>query len=172
MRLRATCYRAHDPKWAFSPLSGDGAKAKGGRFNPVGVKALYLSLTLEGMFLEMSHGFPHRFDPLTVCAYAVDVEDVVDLTTDDARRTARVDLAEMACPWFLDLAQGREPASWRIARRLRDAGAAGILIPSFARGAQPHMHNVVLWRWGRRRPYRVTVYDPGRRLPKDQASWE
>ena len=79
MRFRGTCYRAHDPQWAFSPLSGEGARTHGGRFNPKGVPALYLALTLDGMFLEMAHGFAHRFDPLTVCSYDVDVQDVVDL---------------------------------------------------------------------------------------------
>lgn len=171
MRLQATCYRAHDPQWAFSPLSGDGAKAKGGRFNPIGVPALYLSRTLEGMFLEMAHGFVHRFDPLTVCIYEVDVDDIVDLTTNESRKAASVDLAAMACPWALDLAHGREPASWGIAKQLIARGAAGILVPSFARGARSDMHNLVLWTWGLQLPHRVLVHDPRGRLPKDQSSW-
>src|SRR5205085_1807609 len=92
VRFQATCYRAHDPKWAFSPISGDGAKARGGRFNPAGTPALYLALTLEGLFLEMGQGFAHRFDPLTVCSYEVDVDGIVDLRTDRDREAAGVDL--------------------------------------------------------------------------------
>jgi RES domain-containing protein len=57
LRFQGTCFRGHDPKWAFTPLSGDGAKAKGGRFKPIGVPALYLALTVEGLFVEMAHGF-------------------------------------------------------------------------------------------------------------------
>ena len=148
MRFRGTCFRAHDPRWAFPPLSGDGAKAKGGRFNPIGTPALYLSLTLEGMFLEMGHGFAHRFDPLTVCSYDVDVDDVVDLRTEHDRKAAGVVLADLACAWALDRANGREPASWRIAERLIRNGAAGVLVPSFAIGARPEMANLVLWQWG------------------------
>ena len=121
---------------------------------------LYLSLTLEGMFLEMGHGFAHRFDPLTVCSCEVDVDDIVDLTTEGSRRTAGVDLVDMACAWALDLANGREPASWGIAKRLIASGAAGILVPSFAIGARPDMQNLVVWKWGTNRPHRVVVHAP------------
>lgn len=31
--------------------------------------------------------------------------------------------------------------------------------------------NSVLWKWGPDLPYRVSVYDPSSRLPKDQGSW-
>lgn len=171
MRFQGTCFRAHDPKWAFSPISGAGAALKGGRFNPVGVPALYLALTLSGMFKEMGHGFGHRFDPLTVCAYAVDVEDIVDLRDDAGRAAAGVVLDDLACAWAYDLTQRRKPASWRVAETLIAAGAAGILVPSFATGARPGMDNLVLWRWGADLPHQVTVHDPDGRLPKDQASW-
>jgi RES domain-containing protein len=171
LRFRGIGYRAHDPKWAFSPLSGDGAKSKGGRFNPVGMPALYLSLTLEGMLLEMGHGLAHRFDPLTICSYEVDMDHVVDLTTDEARASARVALAELACAWALDLATGRVPASWAIAKPLIASGAAGVLVPSFATGARPDMQNLVAWKWGGDLPHRIAVYDPDHRLPRDQASW-
>src|SRR5262245_17528962 len=97
LRFQGAGFRAHDPKWAFSPLSGDGAKAKGGRFNPIGVSALYLSLTLEGMFLEMGHGLAHRFEPLTICSYEIDVDDITDLRAERARTAAGVALPDMAC---------------------------------------------------------------------------
>jgi RES domain-containing protein len=171
VRFRGTCYRAHDPQWAFSPLSGEGARTHGGRFNPKGVPALYLALTLDGMFLEMAHGFAHRFDPLTVCSYDVDVEDVVDLRDDAGRKANGVPVSQLRCPWFDDLANRRTPASWNVAERLIGRGAAGILVPSFARRASPAMNNLVLWKWGPTLPHRVEVYDPGGRLPKDRASW-
>jgi RES domain-containing protein len=104
-------------------------------------------------------------------AYDVDVADIVDLTRDAGRKAAAVELAELACAWRLDLANGREPASWRVANRLRTA-AAGILVPSFAKDARRDMRNLVLWRWGSDPHHRVTVHDPSGRLPKDQRSWE
>lgn len=173
MRFTGTCYRAHDPQWAFSPLSGEGARLKGGRFNPIGQAALYLALTIEGMFLEMGHGLAYRFDPLTICSYDVDVADIVDLRSEAGRKKVRVRLRDLACPWALDIAEGREPASWSVAAKLRRAGAAGLLVPSFARGTRPDRHNnLVLWKWSTDLPHRVTVHDPASRLPRDRSSWQ
>jgi RES domain-containing protein len=152
-------------------MSGDGAKAKGGRFNPVGVAALYLARTIEGCFLEQAHGFPFRFNPLTVCTYDLDIEGIVDLTTDLGRAAAKVQLSELQCAWAEDMAAGREPASWKISERLIAEDASGILVPSFARGARPDMHNVVLWKWGPDLPRKVQVHDPSGRLPRNQLSW-
>jgi RES domain-containing protein len=142
LRWQGVCYRGHDPRWAWSPTSGEGAAAKGGRFNPVGTPALYLALTIEGMLTEMGHGFGHR-----------------------------IDLAALSCAWAYDRANGRTPASWDIAARLIAKGAAGILVPSFANSARPDKSNLVLWRWGESLPHLVRVHDPAGRLPKDQSSW-
>ena len=38
-------YRALNPVWAAQPFSGEGARSHGGRFNPLGVPALYCSLS-------------------------------------------------------------------------------------------------------------------------------
>jgi RES domain-containing protein len=152
-------------------LSGGGARIHGGRFNPKGVPALYLALTIEGMICETSHGFPHRFEPLTICSYDVDVDDVVDLRDDAGRKANGARMAELDCAWF-DLASGgRQPPSWALAARLMASGKAGILVPSFAAAARPGMSNLVLWKWGPDLPYRVIVNDPSGRLPKDQLSW-
>lgn len=171
MRFQGVCYRAHDPKWAWAPLSGEGAAIRGGRFNPKGVPALYLASTVEGMFAEMGHGFARRFEPLTVCAYDLDMEDMTDLRTEEARAETGVALADMACAWLLDIAEGRRPKSWDVAQRLVDTGAAGALVPSFANAARPDHFNAVLWKWGGGPPHRVTVFDPSGRLPTDQSSW-
>jgi RES domain-containing protein len=163
VRLQSTFYRGHDPQWAFLPASGEGAAIAGSRFNPIGVPTLYLTATIEAVIIEMTHGFAYRMEPLTVVEYDVDVSDIVDLRTDADRRAANVELADMSCAWRLDLANGQEPASWRIANRLRRT-AAGILVPSFANGARADMHNLVLWTWGPDLPHRVTAYDPSGRL--------
>jgi RES domain-containing protein len=88
---------------------------------------------------------------------------------DFGHRAAGVKFADIACPWELDLADGREPASWRVANRLRKM-AAGILVPSFAKGARQDMYNLVLWKWGPDLPYRVTAHDPSGRLSKNRLS--
>jgi RES domain-containing protein len=122
------------------------------------------------MLVEIGHGFAHRFDPLTICSYNVDVDDIVDLRTDSGRAAEAIEVTSMSSPWAYDLANGNIPASWEIAKSLLARGAAGILSPSFATGARPDMANLVLWRWGPDLPHKVEVHDPGGRLPKDQLS--
>ena len=162
-RWRGLAYRAHDPRWAFAPTSGEGAAIHGGRFNPKGVKALYLALSIEGMFAELSHGFARRFPPLTVVTYDVDCADILDLTTEAGRQAAGTDLSTLGCAWMLDRAEGRVPPSWTLTKRLIAAGAAGALVPSFAVGATAGMRNLVLWRWGGE-TQRVVAWDQEGRL--------
>ena len=171
MRWTGVAYRAHDPRWSFAPLSGEGAAVHGGRFNPKGTPAVYLALSVEGVLLEMGHGFAHRFDPLTICSYEVDMDGLVDLRTAEDQERSGVSPEELAAPWANDLATGAVPASWKLARRLIAEGSAGILVPSFARGARPGVSNIVLWRWGADLPHKVQVHDPEGRLPRNQASW-
>ncbi|QGM47205.1 RES family NAD+ phosphorylase [Methylocystis heyeri] len=172
MRFRATCYRAHDPRWSFQPLSGAGAAMRGARFNPKGAPALYLALTIMTAVKEINQGFAHKIEPCVLCSYDVDCEDVLDLRSEEDRKAASASLEDMACAWFSDISQGREPPSWRIARQSMKAGAAGILVPSFAPGARADDQNLVLWKWGPALPHKVSVFDPSGRLPKDQLSWK
>lgn len=170
MRFEGTCYRAHDPRWSFKPLSGDGAAIRGARLNPKGMPTLYLALGVMTAIKEANQGLAHKIEPCVLCSYEVACDDIADLRTPESRAEHHVRFEDLACPWFGLLAQGREPPSWEIARRLYDEGKAGILVPSFAPGATAEDHNLVLWRWSDRPPHRVQVFDPSGRLPKDQLS--
>jgi RES domain-containing protein len=138
---------------------------------PRGVPALYLSLDPITVLKEMGHGFSRRLEPLVLCSYDVDCEDIVDLRTDGGREEAGGDLETMASAWMSDIAAGSRPISWSIHDRLVAQRKAGILTPSFARGAVASDINLVLWRWGPKSPHRVEVFDPSGRLPKNQLSW-
>lgn len=171
MRFVGTAYRAHDPRWSFRPLSGNGAAIRGARFNPKGVPALYLALSIMTAVKEINQGFAHRIDPCVLCSYDIDCEDIADLTSEQDREEHGVLYEDMACAWAYDLSAGRRPRSWTVHDQLRKHGIAGILVPSFAPGAGPDDINLVLWDWGPDLPHKVTVYDPSNRLPKDQLSW-
>jgi RES domain-containing protein len=171
LRFRATCYRAHDPRWSFRPVSGAGAAIHGGRFNTKGSEALYLSLDVVTAVKEANQGFSAKIHPCTICSYEVDCEDVEDLRTPSKREALGVSAEDLGCAWFAIASAGKEPPSWRIAERLRKQGRAGIIVPSFAPGATLEDQNLVLWRWGSEKPHKVRVFDPGGRLPKDQLSW-
>ncbi len=172
MRFVGTAYRAHDPRWSFKPISGAGAAIRGARFNPRGVPALYLGLGIMTAIKEANQGFAHRIDPCVLCSYDIDCDDIADLSTPEGRSAAGVMLDDLACAWALALAEGRRPASWDIHDRLAARGIAGIVVPSFAPGADDSDRNLVLWDWGPELPHRVTVFDPSGRLPKDQLSWQ
>jgi RES domain-containing protein len=170
LRFKGEAFRAHDPNWAWSPLSGAGAALKGRRFNWPGLNTLYLSLSFNTVFREVSGGFAHRLTPYVLCSYEVDCE-IADLRNDDGRSVLGVELSDLACAWGDAMIAGREPASWTVVRRLMAEAYAGILVPSFAHGATPDDQNLVLWRWGPDLPHRVMVYDPTGKLPKNQLSW-
>lgn len=165
------CFRAHDPNWSWTPLSGAGAALKGRRFNWPGLETLYLSLNYNTVFREVSGGFAHRLTPYVLCSYDVDCEDIADLRTEAGRAVLGIELRTLACAWGDALISNREPASWSVVRQLLDAGQAGMLVPSFAHGATADDQNLVLWRWGPARPHKVTVYDPTGKLPRNQLSW-
>ena len=171
MRFQGSAYRAHDPKWSFKPPSGDGAAIHGGRFNPKGTPALYVALDPMTAVMEAAQGFAQKILPCVLCTYEIDCEDVIDLRTEADRQSKGVAEEDMASAWFAEAAAGREPPSWRLARNLIEGGAAGLLAPSYAKGARAGDANLVLWVWRGRLPYKVRVFDPSGRLPKNQLSW-
>jgi RES domain-containing protein len=171
LRFTGECFRAHDPNWSWTPLSGAGAALKGRRFNWPGLETLYLSLSFNTVFLEVSGGFAHRLTPYVLVSYEVDCDDIADLRTPAERTRLGIDPADLACAWGDALIAGREPASWPIVRRLLTDGYAGILTPSFANGASADDQNLVLWDWDPAAPHKVAAYDPSGRLPKNQLSW-
>ena len=143
----------------------------GGRFNRKGEPALYTSLTIETAVAECCQGFAHRVPPMLICQYDADCEPIADLATDAARAALGVTLEEIACPWLDDMLAGRVPPSWSVVDRLKSAGNAGMVVPSFAPGTSDSALNLVLWQWGDDLPARVAVFDPDGRLPRDQSSW-
>jgi RES domain-containing protein len=172
LKFKGLAYRAHNPRWSFKPMSGDGAAVHGGRFNSKGTPTLYVSLDPMTAVKEAAQGFARKFEPCVLCTYEVDCEDVADLRTKAERQSEGVAEEDIACAWFAEAAAGHEPPSWRLARRLIANGAAGLLAPSYAVSAGGEDFNLVLWRWSGRLPHKVEVFDPSGRLPKNQLSWE
>ena len=171
MKLKTHVFRAHHPGWAFAPISGEGAALHGGRFNPVGRPALYTSITQQGAWTEAQQGFPFKAQPVTICAYEVDCDDIEDLNDPGACKRLGVAMDDLSCAWE-DLAdRGETPPSWDLAERLVAKGVAGIVVPSFAPGATAAMRNVVFWKWGGKLPHQVRVIDDLGRLPQDCSSW-
>lgn len=164
MRFRGVVYRAHNPQWSWTPLSGEGARRHGGRFNRRGVAALYTSLSpLTAIREAQPLGRPMQ--PLVLCAYEVDAEPVCDTRDDRERAELSVSEADLACPtWEAEMLARAVPRSQALADRLVAAGQVGIVVPSFAHGAGPNDLNLVLWKWGPDRPSSVVLIDDEGRL--------
>lgn len=172
MHFKGLVYRAHNPYWSFSPLSGAGAKQYGGRFNPVGVEALYTSLSETTALAEYHQSFPRRPQPTTLCAYDVDCTDIIDLTDAATAKQHKIKPGELDCAWELLLADRKTPPSWQLATRLRKQNCAGIIVPSLAPNTPSNGKNLVIWHWGDTLPHRVILIDDDNRLPKNQDSWK
>lgn len=164
MRFQGVVYRAHNPLWSWSPTSGEGARLHGGRFNRVGVPALYTSLSHLTALREAS-SLPRPLQPILLCAYRVDAEPVFDALDASQRAALGVADEDLRCPnWEGEMLARTIPASQKLADRLVAAGYVGLRTPSFAQGAEPDDVNLVLWRWGDQLPSRVLLIDDEHRL--------
>ncbi len=170
-RFSGIAYRAHHPMWSFDPLSGNGAKQHGGRFNKPGCAALYLSLDPTTAWMEAQQGFPFKPQPMTLVAYDIDCIKIADLNDEQLLTTLGSSPQALGCAWE-DLAlQHQVPPTWRLAEELRMLDVAGILVRSFAPGCASQNQNLVLWDWSDDLPNAVRVIDDFNRLPKTPVSW-
>lgn len=170
MRFQGVVYRAIHPQWAWSPVSGEGARLRGGRFNRAGIPALYTSLS-PMTALQEANALPRPMQPMVLCAYDIDADPVFDALSQPQRIDHAVTEADLRCPrWKVDMCAGIVPVSQALADRLITAGYVGMRVPSFAPGAGPDDVNLVLWRWSDRRPSRVALIDDEGRLTKTRRS--
>ena len=169
MRFQGLVYRAHNPQWSWDPLSGEGARLYGGRFNRRGVPALYTSLApLTAVREATLLGRP--LQPITLCAYEVDAEPIFDAFDEALCRSLGVSNPDIECPsWRAEVLAGAVPASQALADRLIAAGYAGMRVRSFAPATGPHDVNLVLWTWSPEPPSRVVLIDDEARLPQGSA---
>lgn len=165
-----TIYRALNPRWMREPLSGEGARRHGGRFNLRGRAALYTALDPMTAVAEASQvGQP--LQPVTLVSYAAALGPVFDATDGAALARYGCSAADLAAPdWRLRMGAARAPAGTPVptggapgqmlAERLIAAGYVAMLVPSYARIAQQGARNLVLWEW----QGRISVNDSEGRL--------
>lgn len=123
------------------PLSGEGARLYGGRWNRMGCAALYLSRSHATAIAEFHQDV---ILPGTLVGYDIASTRIADLTDLDGARGLEVQQA-ITAEWLrIARLEGRDPPSWTIADQLIDAGCDGALVPS---AQSVGGVNLVLWRW-------------------------
>ena len=160
---RDKLYRALNPVWASKPLSGDGAARFGGRFNAVGMPALYCSLSPLTALREANQ--VGDLQPTVLVAYNATIERVFDGRSVGALADFRMTVELLADPrWRDEVAANGEAQTQTLAKSLIERGYNGLLVPSFARGARADDLNLVLWRWGAKPPSQIELIDDENRL--------
>ncbi|MES2664929.1 MAG: RES domain-containing protein [Pseudomonadota bacterium] len=143
MRFGGIVYRALNPVWVADPLSGEGARRFGGRFNPKGMAALYTTLDPVTALREVSQvGQP--LQPTLLISFRADVDPVFDACDAGLLAAQGLTQADLAAD---DWRVRPDPAGQVLARNLCAQGYAGLLGPSYARMAAAGARNLVLWRW-------------------------
>lgn len=162
--FRGIVYRALNVVWQLHPLSGEGARVHGGRFNAIGTPCLYTSLTPATALIEAMQGFA-TLQPTTIVSYRAEFDAILDVSDIDKVQAAGLDWRGFASPaWRMEMIALGTSASQRLAQDVAADGYSGMLVPSFAHGAGPGDINLVLWRWGPALPDKLTLHDDEDRL--------
>ena len=163
MHFQGLLYRALNPIRAREPLSGEGARLHGGRFNSKGIPALYTALSVMTAIREANQ--IGTLQPTTLVCYEADITPVFDATDVDALGRYDMTPAHLAAEdWRLQMrAHGKAPTQI-LAEKLIADGYAGLRVPSFAKGASDENLNMVLWVWGSTLPSKLVPIDDDGRL--------
>ncbi len=159
-------WRAYVPKWSYMPLSGEGAARFGGRWNPVGVPAIYAARELSTAWAEYNQGFVQH--PALIAQLELAGAWLADLTNAAVLEEHGFDQANHRSEWRSELDKGEVPAPHLVYHRLFGAGFDGVTYPSFM---SPGGSCVALWRWNGPDALALRIIDPDGRLPTSPASW-
>jgi RES domain-containing protein len=163
LRYAGKLYRALNPIYAREPMSGRGAELHGGRFNPKGTPALYLSLSVTTALREANQ--VGNLQPTTLVSYDAEIDDIFDTRDAIALALESISAAMLAdAGWRDEMKASGEAKTQTFAKKLIAAGRTGLLVRSFAVGSTAGDLNLVLWRWGAEAPSRLILIDDENRL--------
>lgn len=159
-------WRAFVPKWAFAPLSGEGASRFGGRWNPVGAPTIYAARELSTAWAEYNQGFVQH--PALIAQLELEGARLADATDGTLLSGYGASPDIHRCEWRRDLDAGSRPSTHALRERLLADGYDGVIYPSFM---SPGGTCVALWQWNASGAPKLRAVDPDGRLPKTAASW-
>ena len=165
IRYEGKLYRALNPIFAREPLSGRGAALYGGRFNPKGTPALYLSLSMVTALREANQ--VGNLQPTTLVSYDAEIDTLFDCRDTAALAVEGMTADALAAPtWRDEMKAIGEAKTQGFARRLMSTGHNGLIVRSFAPGSSADDLNLVLWQWGDSSPARLVLIDDENRLSR------
>ncbi|MDN5925698.1 MAG: RES family NAD+ phosphorylase [Hyphomicrobiales bacterium] len=163
MLFSGKLYRALNPVYAREPLSGRGAQLYGGRFNRKGTPALYMSLSVMTALREANQ--VGNLQPTTLVSYDAEIDGIFDCRDQLALQAEGMDEAALANGiWRDQMKATGEARTQALARKLIASGYRGLLVRSFAPGANETDLNLVLWAWSDAAPSRLILIDDENRL--------
>ena len=163
MRYAGLLFRALNPIRAKEPLSGEGTRLHGGRFNAKGRSALYTSLTVMTAIRESNQ--IGTLQPTTLVSYEADIGPVFDGSDPTALgQYGMTPEALAADDWRIRMRQDGGAPTQILAERLIADGFVALRVPSFGKGATVDDLNMVLWTWGDALPAKLVVNDNEGRL--------
>jgi len=158
-------YRALNPIYAADPLSGEGAKRFGGRFNKKGTAALYTSLSPETALKE-SHQVGH-LQPTVLVSYQATIQSIFDANDESLLEKYDMSTYKLAAnDWRDQMRRHKQSDSQRFAQQLIKEGYCGMQYTSFAAGATKTDRNLVLWHWNTGDNNQLQVIDDENRLSR------
>lgn len=131
--LQGRYWRMLGVRWQRRPFES-GSHRTGGRWNPKGTPALYLSADYVTAIVEMHQELVR---PGTLAGFDIAASAIADLRVADPAVTE--------CLWRqIYMVDKGVPPSWKLAEELIAAGAEGALVPSIQNNGGT---NLVLWKW-------------------------
>jgi RES domain-containing protein len=164
----AVGYRSSTPKYANETdlVTGEGSKLHGGRWNPIGISMVYLSLTPETAMAETLannryFGIPiEDAMPRTFVAVKATLQVVLDLRDGPIRQRLQVSEQRLlTVDWRKEVRAGREPITQMIGRAAYEVGLDGLVVPS---AADPRDHNLLMFPGNMTLPSQILVQNPTR----------
>jgi RES domain-containing protein len=172
-RLRAAAssldghaFRSTSPKYATEAdiVSGKGAAMVGGRWNPLGVAAVYASLTPETAMAEtLSHHRYYRIPvenamPRTFVALEIMLQAVLDLRIGPVRQRLRFSESRIVdVDWRKEMRQGNVPPTHLIGLAASLEAYEGLIVPS---ASDPGGSNLVVFPANLGRDSLIRIFHP------------
>jgi RES domain-containing protein len=138
--FRGTLWRALNPEFGRAPLSPIGSMLSGGRFNPVGVPAIYLASDPFTALLEISPTSTIKHEALLLVPVESTLAHFVDLTNDAELNECEITTDDLASSWSKEL--GKPTPVQQLYYKLHPQGFSGV---KFRSRANPYLFNFCMW---------------------------